>query len=378
MCVIQVENLMKNILSKLWLSKSPWDDDGGSDEAGSSRDSSRGSSNDNENIFTRSRRKNKNNFQIPEFNFSFTPNLIMLVLGGLFVLWLASGIYEVKEGEEAIIVRFGKFVRKGSAGLNYHLPAPIESSIIEKVNQSRRIEIGYRSGGASKGNSGTVRDVAIESTMLTGDENIAYLNCDVIWHIKNVKEYVFNVAAPEETVKTAAESAIREVIGKTPIASVLSNQKQEIADKIADLTQKILDIYKIGVDIDQVQLLKAEPPAEVIDAYRDVQTSRADKEREINQAQAYNNDILPKARGEAAKILQEAEGYKQEVISRAEGDSSRFSSILVQYQSAKQVTKDRLHLDVVADVMKGANKTITGSGVLPHMAIKSQPGEKAE
>lgn len=341
--------------------KSPWDDDTNEDKSSESSE---------ENIFTKSRRRNVNKFPIQGFNFNFTPNVISLILGAVAFIWLASGIYEVKEGEEAIIVRFGKFVRKGTAGLNYSIPYPIEYRVIEKVNQSRRIEIGYRSGIMSKGSSGSPREIAVESTMLTGDENIAYLNCDVMWHIKNLEDYVFNVLSPEETVKVASESAIREVIGKTPIASVLSNQKQEIADKVAELTQKILDQYKIGVEIDQVQLLKAEPPAEVIDAYRDVQTSRADKEREINEAQAYNNDILPKARGEAAKLMQEAEGYKQEVISRAEGDSSRFKAVLVQYQSATQITKDRLYLDLVAEVMKGSNKVITSDGVLPHMAIK--------
>jgi len=351
-----------NKVTKWWVSlKSPWDDDSADEPV------------NEDNIFTRTRRKsngNKSPLQDFNFNFKFTPNLIGLIIAGVFTLWLASGIYEVKEGEEAIIVRFGKFVRKGTAGLNYRMPFPIEYGIIEKVNQSRRIEIGYRSGVVSRGSAGASREIALESTMLTGDENIAYLNCDVMWHIKNLEEYVFNVMSPEEAVKTAAESAIREVIGKTPIASVLSSQKQEIADKVAALTQDILDLYKVGVDIDQVQLLKAEPPAEVIDAYRDVQTSRADKEREINQAQAYNNDILPKARGDAAKLLQEAEGYRQEVTSKAEGDASRFNAVLLQYQTAKQVTKDRLYLDTVSEVMQGSNKVVTGSSVLPHMAIK--------
>jgi membrane protease subunit HflK len=285
---------------------------------------------------------------------------------------LASGVYEVKEGEEAIVIRFGKFVRKGSPGLNYRLPSPIETSVIEKVNQSRRIEIGYRSGVVSRGNNTPQREIALESTMLTGDENIAYLNCDVMWHIKNLEDYVFNVSNPEDTVKTTAESVIRDVIAKTPISSLLSSQKQEIADKINELTQKILDQYKIGVEVDQVQLLKAEPPSEVIDAYRDVQTSKADKEREINQAQAYNNDVLPRARGEAAKLLQEAEGYKQEIISTAEGDTQRFNAVLTQYQNAKQVTRDRLYLETMIDVLQGADKVITSSDVLPHMKIKAK------
>ena len=361
---------------KWWISlKSPWDNDDSRDDS-SSDDSSNKPANE-DNIFTKARRKaNKSplkdfNFN---FNFNFTPNIVGLIIAALALIWFASGVYEVKEGEEAIIVRFGKFVRKGTAGLNYRMPFPIEYAIIEKVNQSRRIEIGYRSGVSSKGNSGSSREIAAESTMLTGDENIAYLNCDVMWHIKNLEEYVFNVMAPEDTVKNASESAIREVIGRTPIASVLSNQKQEIADQVAALTQKILDQYKIGVEIDQVQLLKAEPPSEVIDAYRDVQTSKADKEREINQAQSYNNDILPKARGDAAKLIQEAEGYKQEVLSKAEGDVSRFNAVLAQYQNAKQVTRDRLYLDAVAEVMQGSNKVITSGGVLPHMSIKGPVG----
>jgi modulator of FtsH protease HflK len=355
-----------NRVIRWWVSsKSPWDDD----------DSAKQKPANDENIFLRSRANKSKNLFPKDFNFNFkiTPNIISLILAGLAFIWVASGVYEVKEGEEAIVIRFGKFARKGTAGLNYRMPYPIEQAVIEKVNQSRRIEIGYRSGVVSRSNTvGASREVAAESTMLTGDENIAYLNCDVMWNIKNLEDYVFNVVNPEDTVKNAAESAIREVIGKTPISSVLSNQKQEIADKIDALTQKILDQYKVGVQIDQVQLLKAEPPSEVIDAYRDVQTSKADKEREINQAQAYNNDILPRARGEAAKLTQEAEGYKQEVISRAEGDISRFNAVLTQYQNSKQVTKDRLYLDTVSEVMQGSTKVITGNSVLPHMAIKGQ------
>lgn len=359
-----------NKIFQWWVSlKSPWEDDDVSPKQ------QKPANDEMDNIFLRPRKKlGKSPFpQDFNFNFNLTPNLILAILGALVFIWFASGIYEIKEGEEAVVIRFGKFVRKGTAGLNYRMPYPIEHAVVEKVNQSRRIEIGYRSGVSSRGNvGGASREIAAESTMLTGDENIAYLNCDVMWNIKNLEEYVFNVVNPEEAVKTAAESAIREVIGKTPIASVLSNQKQEIADKIDALTQKILDQYKVGVQIAQVQLLKAEPPSEVIDAYRDVQTSKADKEREINQAQSYNNDILPKARGEAAKMLQEAEGYKQEVISRAEGDVSRFNAILVQYQNSKQVTRDRLYLDAVAEVLTGAKKIITSSGVLPHMSIKGQ------
>jgi membrane protease subunit HflK len=357
---------MSEFSDRIFLAKSPWGNPGGGDNNGP----------EEENIFTRPRKGGYGKKFMDDFKFNMninpTPKIIYMALAFVVFIILASGVYEVKEGEEAIVIRFGKFVRKGSPGLNYRLPSPIETSVIEKVNQSRRIEIGYRSGVVSRGNNTPQREIALESTMLTGDENIAYLNCDVMWHIKNLEDYVFNVSNPEDTVKTTAESVIRDVIAKTPISSLLSSQKQEIADKINELTQKILDQYKIGVEVDQVQLLKAEPPSEVIDAYRDVQTSKADKEREINQAQAYNNDVLPRARGEAAKLLQEAEGYKQEIISTAEGDTQRFNAVLTQYQNAKQVTRDRLYLETMIDVLQGADKVITSSDVLPHMKIKAK------
>lgn len=341
--------------------KSPWGDGNDNDDF-----------KPEENIFTRPRKKqNKNPFDDFNFNLDFPPKLIYLILGALVTVWLLSGIYEVREGEQAVIMRFGKFVRKGSPGLNYRAPSPIENVIVEKVNQSRRIEIGYRSSGTRNGSS-QIRDISAENIMLTGDENIVYLNADIMWHIKDLEDYIFNVVNPEDSVKTAAESAIREEIGQIPISSVLSSRKQEIADRIEVLTQKILDQYGAGVQVNQVQLLKAEPPPAVIDAYRDVQTSKADKEREINQAQSYSNDILPKARGRGAKLLEESEGYKREMISKAEGDTKRFNAVLEQYQKAKQVTKDRVYLETMLEVMKGAHKIVTDSNVLPHMAIKAQ------
>lgn len=337
------------MMNKLFLKKSPWDDPAP------------------ENIFTK--KKSNLRFSAPQnFQFNYSQNNIILVMAALFFLWLMSGVYKVQEGEEAVIIRFGKFVRTATAGLNYHLPIPFESVVIERVNNSRRVEIGYRS--AQEHEYGA--NINAENLMLTGDQNIINLNCDVMWHIKDLKAYVFNSARPEETVKRAAESAIREVISASTIVSVLSNQKQEIADKIEKLTQRILDSYNLGITIEKVQLLKAEPPAEVIDAYRDVQTSRADKERAINQAQSYSNDILPKARGEAAKMTQEAEGYKQSTISKAKGDSSRFKSILTQYNNSKQVTKDRMYLEMVEQVLGGSKKVIMGAEALPHMAIEQK------
>ena len=324
--------------------KSPWDD---TEKSGNNSHSFRP----------------KANFTPPTINFD--GKTIMLAIIAVIILWLSSGIYKVREGEEALVLRFGQYVRKATPGLNYHLPSPIETAIIERVNKSRRAEIGYRSNSIS----GSATYLLAESTMLTGDENIVDLNCDVMWHIKDLSNFYFKVANPQDTVKTAAESAIREVIGETPITSVLSNKKQEIVDKVERLTQAILDTYNTGVEIEQVQLLKAEPPAEVIDAYRDVQTSKADKERAINQALAYQNDILPRARGEAAKILEEAGAYKQEVIARAEGETQRFLALLSQYKVEKQVMRDRLYLDAVEGVLMDNDTLIVGADMLPHMDV---------
>lgn len=345
--------MISKIYSQIF-QKSPWDDS------------------EEENIFTKSRKKNQLNLDSFQFNFNkFSKRTVTLALLGLGVFWLASGIYEVKEGEEAAVIRFGKYDRTGMPGLNYHLPSPIEIVQIEKVNQSRRIEIGYRSTGKSTSSgSSSTKDISSESIMLTGDENIVELNVDVMWHISNLSDYLFKVSNPQDTVKAVSESAIREVVSNTPIASLLSSQKQEITEKIEKLIEQTLAQYKIGVVIEQVQLLRAEPPAEVIQAYRDVQTSKADKEKEINQAQAYNNDILPKARGESAKIMQEAEGYAASVIAKAKGDASRFNSVYAEYAQSKEVTKSRLHLEAVEEILQESNKVIMGGdGVLPHMSI---------
>ncbi len=334
------------------MNKSPWGDSG--DNPGEE--------------FLKRVRKNSSkmnmDFKIPDFT-PFSPKTGIAILVAAVALWFATGFYKVDEGEQSVVLRFGAYVRTAGPGLNYHLPAPIETAIVEAVNISRTIEIGYRSNSYSE----NPKSIQHESTMLTGDENIIDLNCVVMWHIKDLEEYVFNVAHPEEAVKAASESAIREVIGETPISSILSSQKQEIASKIEMLVQDTLDQYKAGIEIEMVQLLKAEPPAEVIDAYRDVQTSKADKERAINQAIAYSNDIIPKARGEAAKILEAAEGYKQETIAKASGDTKRFLSVYTQYLNQKQITKNRMYLDAIEVILKDSKKYIMGSEMLPHMAI---------
>jgi membrane protease subunit HflK len=325
-----------------------------------------------ENIFTKKRKKEQFNFNNFQFNFSL--KTVLLVLLALLALWIGSGFYKVQEGQQAVIMRFGKYNRVAMPGLNYHAPAPFEADIIEKVDESRRIEIGYRSTGRSRaGGAVSARDIKGESIMLTGDENIIELHVDVMWHINDLSKYIFNLIDQQETVKAISESAIREVIGNTPITSVLSNQKQSIADKVEELIQQILNQYGAGVTVEQVKLLRAEPPEEVIAAYRDVQTAKADKEKVINESEAYQNDVLPRARGESAKIHEEAEGYKAEIIAKANGNAARFNSLYKQYAMSKDVTRSRLHIEAMEFILQDANKIIMGGdGMLPHMALNQK------
>lgn len=287
---------------------------------------------------------------------------VLLPLFTLLVIWLASGIYQVKEGHGAVILRLGKFVRVSGPGLNYRLPFPFERHICENLSYSRRIEIGYRS--RADGNY-----IPEESNILTSDENVVRLKCDVTWHIKSLPDYVFSVVAPQEATRRVAQSAVREVISDSPISDILSNKKQEIGVKIEALTQRVLDQYVAGVEVEKVSLLGAEPPSEVIDAYRDVQSSRADKEREINQACGYRNDIVTRAEGDAVKILQDAEAYKEEVIAAASGDTKRFEQVLNQALSHKELTRFRIYSETIEKVLKDKEKIIADGGILPHLKL---------
>lgn len=361
--------MFANLIRAITFNNSPWDEDNNSD-----------------NIFTRNAKKNRPN-PLKDFNFNFNfgdfnKSTIGAILGAIIVLWLANGIYKVNERQQAIVLRFGKYVRTAGPGLNYHLPSPIETVLIEEVNAVRRIEIGYRSANPTSSNplyfgksqnTENIRYIPEESTMLTGDENIINLTANVMWRIKDLEAYIFNIKNPENTVKMASESALREVIGKAPIASVLADQKVALSLNIKNLAQSILDNYGSGIEINDVLLLKAEPPTEVIEAYRDVQSSRADKVREINQAEAYRNSVLPNARGEAERMIQAAEGYKQGLIARAEGEAKRFNSILEQYNKNKAVFRDRMYIEMMEKVLANRNKTIVSSeGYLPHLALPNK------
>ncbi len=299
---------------------------------------------------------------------------LILAFFAILLVWFASGIYIVDTGEQGVVTRFGKYHRTTAPGLNYHLPYPAEEVFTPKVEEVKREEIGFRSGyGSRAGNESMDNTIPKESLMLTGDENIVKIHFEAQWRIKDAPDFLFNIRNPSETVKDVAESAMREVIGKTKIATVLAQGKAEVEAQTRDLMQRILDDYEAGIVILSVNLQDVDPPNQVIDAFRDVQSARADAESAINRAEAYKNDIIPRARGQAAQITAEAEGYKQEVVNRAKGEAARFSSVYSEYKQAKDVTKKRLYLEMIEETLAGMNKVIVnqsgGQGVLPYLPL---------
>ncbi len=297
--------------------------------------------------------------------------LVLIILG---FVWLASGLYRVLPDEQGVVLRFGKFVKTTQPGLNYHIPVPIESVITPKVTKVNRIDIGFRSERDSGfSSSGGVADVPQESLMLTGDENIVNIDFSVFWVIKDAGNFLFKIQDPEGTVKAAAETAMREVIARSNIQSILTEGRSVIENDTQEIIQKILDEYTSGIQITQVQTQKADPPDQVIDAFRDVQAARADMERSKNEAEAYANDVIPRARGEAQKILQAAEAYKKEVVAKAEGEASRFLAIYNEYKNAKSVTQERMYLETMEKVLADIDKVIieknAGSGVVPYLPL---------
>ena len=297
---------------------------------------------------------------------------ISLLLIILIALWAASGLYRVLPDEQGVVLRFGKFTQTTQPGLNYHLPFPVERVLTPKVTKVNRIDVGFRSASDTGRTSG-VDDVPEESLMLTGDENIVDINYSVFWVIKDAGKFLFKIQSPVVTVKAAAETAMREVIAKSRLQPILTEGRSKIEAETQTIMQGLLDEYESGIQITQVQTQKADPPDEVIDAFRDVQAARADMERSKNEAEAYQNDVIPRARGEAAKILQEAEAYKKQVVAAAEGEASRFVAIYNEYAKAKTVTQERMYLETMEKVLADIDKVIidknSGAGVVPYLPL---------
>ncbi|MFV3074198.1 FtsH protease activity modulator HflK [Niveispirillum fermenti] len=295
---------------------------------------------------------------------------IMFGVLALAVLWGLSGIYRVEPDEQGVVMRFGQYVRTEQPGLRYHLPVPIERAVTPKVTRVNRLEIGYRSAGDNRRAGGDVPD---ESLMLTGDENIIDIDFTVLWVIKDAGDYLFKIRDPEQTVKKAAESAMREVIGRTDIQPALTEARQDIEQQTRQLLQTMLDEYQSGIEISQVQLQKVDPPGPVVDAFNDVQRARQDRERLRNEAEAYRNDIIPRARGEAEQLIQQASAYREQVVSLAQGDAQRFSQVLSAYSLSPEITARRMYLETMQEVLGGTNKIIIdqgkGTGVVPFLPL---------
>jgi membrane protease subunit HflK len=278
------------------------------------------------------------------------------------VLWGFSGVFQVGADELGVVLRFGKDVREVQPGLNYHLPYPIETVLTPKALRVNKIDIGMRA--VEDGRRSATRDVPEESLMLTGDENIVDVDFSVLWKVKptGVGDYLFNIQNPEGTVKAVAESAMREVVGRSEIQPILTGAKQTIETAVQDLMQKTLDSYGAGILVQQVQMQKVDPPTQVIDSNRDVQAARADLERAVNEGQTYANQVVPQARGKVAQIIQAAEAYRQQTVAEATGQTSRFLKIYEQYQKAPAVTRERMYLETMEKVLGGADKIIIDSG----------------
>ena len=297
-----------------------------------------------------------------------------IILGLIVILglYIASGLYRVLPDEQGVVLRFGKYVHTTQPGLHYHLPLPFERALTPKVTKVNRVDVGFRPASDSGRTSG-VGNVPEESLMLTGDENIVDINYSVFWVIKDAKKFLFNIQSPVETVKAISETAMREVIAKNEIQTILTEGRSNVEIEVQEIIQEILDEYGSGIQITQVQTQQADPPAQVIDAFRDVQAARADRERSKNEAEAYANDVIPRARGEAEQVLQQAEAYKKEVVAKAEGEASRFLAIYNEYKNAKQVTQERMYLETMEKVLADIDKVIidknTGSSVVPYLPL---------
>jgi modulator of FtsH protease HflK len=304
--------------------------------------------------------------------------LALLALA-VFCLWMASSFYRVQPDELGVVMRFGAYDYRTEPGLHWHLPWPIEHVLLPSVTRINRTEIGYRSGIPSDSDTGTTaggRDVPSESLMLTGDENIIDINLAVFWKINNAQNYLFNTRDPDNLVKAVAESSVREVIGRTPIQPALTQLRAQIETDVLKQTQEILDRYKAGVEVTQVQLQKVDPPAAVIESFRDVQRANTDAERMRNEAESYRNDIVPRARGDAARIVAEGQGAKAASVAQANGQAQRFGSVLKAYQAAKDVTLRRLYLDTMEDVLAHSQPLVVDDklkGLVPFLPLNVPP-----
>lgn len=273
-----------------------------------------------------------------------------LLVGLIVVVWIASGFYIVNEGQRGVVLRFGKFVETTMPGPRWHLPYPVESAEVVNVAQVRTVEVGYRNTVKSK--------VLKESLMLTDDENIIDVQFAVQYILKSPSDFLFNTRAPEDSVLQAAETSIREIVGRNSMDFVIFEGRAEVAARAQKLMQEILDRYGTGISISKVTMQNAQPPEQVQASFDDAVKASQDRERQKNEGEAYANDVIPRARGMAARLMQEAEGYRSRVIEQSQGDASRFRQVVAEYTKAPQVTRDRLYLDAMQQIMSNTSKIL--------------------
>jgi len=308
--------------------------------------------------------------KIPKLSLGVFP-----LVGIAIVLWMLTGIYVVGPDEVGVVQTFGKYSRAAQSGLNYHFPFPIEKVSTPKVTEVKRIEIGFRTVGKNQ-----YQTIARESLMLTGDENIVDAEMIVQYKIKDPVAYTFNFIEPELTVRQASEASLRTVVGRHNIDEALTSGKFMIQEEAKELIQNILDKYNTGILVVAVQLQDVSPPEQVIAAFKDVASAKEDKNRMVNQAEGYRNDIIPKARGEAQAEIREAEGYKEARIARAEGDVSKFNSVLKEYRKSKEVTETRMYLETAEEILSNREKIIVpdgkeGSNLINLLNLKAKEGK---
>ena len=280
----------------------------------------------------------------------------------------------VNPDEVGVVLRFGKFHDQLPPGLNFRAPYPIDKIYLPKVTRVNQTEVGFRAASTSRGFRPGGRDVPKESLMLTGDENIVDVDFVVFWQIKDAREFLFNIQNPVKTVKEVAESAMRDIVGRSDIEPILTEERAKTELAVLDLMQKTLDNYKAGIKITQVQMQKVDPPGEVIGAFRDVQAARADQVRLQNEAEKFAERVIPEARGEAQRILQEAEAYREQTIAQSVGEADRFIKVYNEYKKAPEVTRKRLFLETMEKVLGRSDKIIIdgsggGTGVVPYLPL---------
>ena len=297
--------------------------------------------------------------------------IFFIVIALLLVFFASSSVYRVDTDQQGVVLRFGHFVRAEAPGLHVKLPYPIETVYLPNVTRINRIDVGTREGAG-----GSTANYSEESLMLTGDENIVDISFAVRWRIKidGATNFLFNVADPERTVKAIAESAMREVVGQSNIQALLTTGRSDVQERVKLQIQTALDNYQAGIEVTEVEVQNANPPAAVIDAFRDVQAAQADQERLQFEANTYANQVVPKARGRAAQITQNAEAYREQTVAAAEGEAKRFLSIYNEYKNAKDVTRRRIYLETMQDVFSKVNKVLIddetgGKGVLPYLPL---------